>query len=84
MKAILAVALMALVGCQGASGTRCDRLCRAEADCAEKLDLPDVDRVSCVESCNELERDPRTAVLVEEHARCVAHAKECVGILDCP
>ncbi len=70
--------------CRGTSGTRCDRVCRAEQDCAERLELPDPDRTGCVEACGELEREARTAHLVDEHIRCVSAATTCQALLDCP
>jgi hypothetical protein len=79
---ILLVALIA--GCvRGAAGTRCANVCRAEADCAEKLEITDNDSAGCMESCNELERDPKLAKLVEEHIKCVAAAATCAAKLDC-
>ena len=82
MRWILWVALS--VGCvRGAAGTRCANVCRAEADCAEKLEVTDNDYAGCMESCTELERDPKLAKLVEEHIRCVAAAETCAAKLDC-
>ena len=31
----------AQLGCMRGAGTRCERVCRREADCADKLELPD-------------------------------------------
>jgi hypothetical protein len=81
----LALVLCLCAGCvRGAAGTRCERLCRAEAECAEKLELLDNDFVGCMESCTELARDPKTAKLVDDHIRCVAAAAgTCAAAMEC-
>jgi hypothetical protein len=69
---------------RGGAGTRCVGVCHAEAECAEKLELGDNDFVGCVQSCTELERDPHTTKMVEEHIKCVAAANGvCANALDC-
>jgi hypothetical protein len=78
------VLALAAAGCvRGAAGTRCANVCRAEADCAEALEVADNDYAGCMESCTELERDPKLAKLVEDHIRCVAAAPTCADKLGC-
>jgi hypothetical protein len=79
----LALALLLVTSCTRGAGTRCERVCRAEADCAERLAL-DNDTNGCIEACAELERDPSAQRLVDEHARCVTAAPTCTALLDCP
>jgi hypothetical protein len=74
--------VLLLAGCGRGAGTRCERICRAESDCAEKLQL-DGDTNGCIEACSALERDPATLRLVDEHARCVLSAPTCDAMLDC-
>jgi hypothetical protein len=81
-----AAALIAALGCVACSRgvqTRCERVCRVEAECADRLELPDRDSTECMETCAELERDPHTARLVEAHLRCVAAAPACPELLEC-
>ena len=66
------------------AGTRCEMVCRTEAQCAERLELSDVSYASCVAACTELERTSSTARQVDEHIRCVAEASGCAAIMDCP
>ncbi len=83
MAAALALA-MALTGCVRGSGTRCERVCRAESACSDKLDLGDYDVSGCIEACADLERNGTTQRLVDEHVRCVNTAPTCGAVLDCP
>ena len=77
---------MALLGagCLRGAGTRCERVCRQEAECAELMDVPESDVTGCIESCSDLERDTHTQRLVEDHLRCVSQAGTCEKILECP
>jgi hypothetical protein len=59
-------------------------VCRAEARCAERLELTDVSYASCVEACTDLERGSDTARLVDEHVRCVNEAASCAAAMECP
>ena len=77
------IALLLLAGCVRGAGSRCETVCRREADCADKLELPDGDFSSCLEACNELERDQVTARAVEAHVACVAAAESCAAVMDC-
>ena len=78
------LALIAVLGCvKNPAGTRCEMVCRAEAQCAERLELTDVSYATCVESCTELERDGNAAKLVDEHIRCVADAASCAAMMEC-
>jgi hypothetical protein len=72
-----------LAGCVRGAGTRCERVCRAEAECAEKMAV-ESDTGRCIEACGELERDPTTQRLVDEHMRCVNRAASCAAMLECP
>jgi hypothetical protein len=85
VRLLLLSLLLALLpaACVRGQGTRCERVCRAEADCAERLAL-DSDTNGCIEACAELERDPATQRLVEEHMRCVNTALTCTALLECP
>jgi hypothetical protein len=75
--------LLGAAGCLRGAGARCEHVCRQEAECADRLDLPDTDVTGCIEACSELERDPRTQKLVEEHIHCVAKANGCAEMLEC-
>jgi hypothetical protein len=75
--------LLLAVGCTRGAGTRCERVCRAEADCADKLEVADHDLGACVDACAELERAAATQRLVEAHIRCVNSAPTCAAVLDC-
>jgi hypothetical protein len=84
MRLLCALALaLVLSGCVRAAGTRCERVCRMEAECVEKLQALDYATAGCVEACAELERDPATQRLVEEHMRCVIGARTCAEVLAC-
>jgi hypothetical protein len=74
---------LALAGCGRGVGTRCERLCRAEAECAERLQQEN-DTNGCIEACAELERDPARSRLLDDHTRCVNRATTCQEKLDCP
>ncbi len=74
---------MALVACAKSPRTRCEQACRAETDCAEKLELTDNDYSECAQSCAALEGDSRAHGLVEQHLSCVAGARTCEEILAC-
>ena len=65
-------------------GTRCEVVCRAEARCAERLELTDVSYAACVDACTDLERGEATAKLVDEHVRCVNEAPDCAAAMECP
>jgi hypothetical protein len=80
---VLSLLLVVSGGCVRGAGTRCERVCRAEADCAERLAV-DNDSNGCIEACAELERDPSTQRLVDEHMRCVNGAATCTAVLECP
>ena len=77
------VVLLLLCGCVRGAGTRCETVCRREADCADKLELPDADFGACLEACNELERDSLTVRAVEAHLRCVGAAESCAQVMEC-
>ena len=80
-----AVALLVLLAaCTRGAGTRCERVCRAEADCADKLEVADHDLSGCIDACADLERGGATQRLVEEHIRCVNAAPTCAAVLECP
>jgi hypothetical protein len=81
---LLAAVATGAAACRSGTGTRCERVCRAETECAEELEIPDVELSGCIEACGELERDPRTQPLVDDHVRCVARAKGCAELLACP
>ena len=76
------VVLLACV--KNPAGTRCEMVCKTEAQCAERLELTDVSYASCVAACTELERASSTAHQVDEHIKCVAEAETCAAIVDCP
>jgi len=78
------VLLVLLAACTRGAGTRCERVCRAEADCADKLEVADHDLSGCIDACAELERGAATQRLVEEHIRCVNAAPTCAAVLECP
>lgn len=75
--------VLVIASCVRGAGTRCENVCRREADCADKLELPDGDYGACVEACNELERDSVTARAVEDHVRCVSAAESCAAVMEC-
>ena len=75
--------LLLLAGCVRSAGTRCEMVCRREADCADKLELPGGDLGACVEACHELEREAVTARQVEAHVRCVGAADSCEAVMAC-
>jgi hypothetical protein len=80
-----AVMLVAGSSClRNPAGSRCEVVCRAEAQCAERLELTDVSYTQCVQGCSELEHDDVTAKLVAEHARCVLEAPSCAQAMECP
>jgi hypothetical protein len=72
-----------LIGCSHSVRTRCERVCRAEQECADKLDVSDNDYAECVETCTALERDPHTQKIVEAHIRCVTGAETCDLAMEC-
>jgi hypothetical protein len=78
--------LLTLLGaaCSRPPRSRCDRVCAREARCAAELHLPDLDVVACVDTCNDLERDPEGRRLVNEHVLCVDNAPTCTVLIDCP
>ena len=84
LRVLLALLVCVTGACRRGTGTRCERVCKAESDCSEKLDLPDSDKAGCIEACVELERDPRTQTLVDEHVACVGRSRDCVTLLECP
>ncbi|HKA88328.1 MAG TPA: hypothetical protein VKE22_11725 [Haliangiales bacterium] len=75
--------MLALAACAKSPRTRCELACRAEAECAEKLELTDNDYSECAQSCAALEGDSRAHALVEQHLQCVAAARSCEEILAC-
>jgi hypothetical protein len=75
--------VLALVACAKSPRTRCELACRAETDCAEKLELTDADYSECTHSCAALEGDSRAHALVEAHLACVAGARSCEEIMAC-
>jgi hypothetical protein len=77
------VLLVLLFACAKSPRTRCEVACRAETDCAEKLELTDNDYSECAQSCAALEGDSRAHNLVETHLACVANAGSCEEILAC-
>jgi hypothetical protein len=77
------VLLVLLIACAKSPRTRCEVACRAETDCAEKLELTDNDYSECAQSCAALEGDTRARNLVETHLACVANAGSCEEILAC-
>jgi hypothetical protein len=85
---LVAGALFALFVAAGttcsAGRSRCEKVCAREAECAEKLQIPDTDVPECVEACQALETDDKTRAMVDEHIRCVNAAKSCAAVIDCP
>jgi len=81
MRWVLLVILV--VACAKSPRTRCEVACRAETDCAEKLELTDNDYSECAQTCAALEGETRAHKLVEAHLACVANAGSCEAILAC-
>jgi hypothetical protein len=81
--ALLGLLILAGTTCS-ASRSRCEKVCAREAECADKLEIPDTDVPECVEACQALETDETTRKMVDEHIRCVNNAKSCAAIIDCP
>lgn len=77
------LACLAAACVKNPGGTRCEMVCRTEAQCAERLELSDVSYASCVAACTELDRASSTARQVDAHIRCVAEASGCAAIMDC-
>ncbi len=83
MRWLVVSAVLAACG-RSPAGTRCETVCRTEAQCAERLELTDVSYASCVEACTELERESATARIVDEHIHCVGEAPSCSAVTECP
>jgi hypothetical protein len=86
---LLTLAILAgAPACSEPRSSRCETICRREADCAEQASAApevevEVDEGECVEQCRRLERDPDGATLVEAHARCLTAAPTCQAVLAC-
>ena len=86
MRRLVLVVLLALAaaGCARAPRSRCERVCKREAECAEQTSTPEVDVVACVDACAALERDAKGVRLVNRHVLCVDNAPSCATLIDCP
>lgn len=76
---------LVLATCHSGAGSRCERICHREAQCANELDLDyDVDVGECTVECGKLEREPDLVRFVDDHVKCVDEAVSCRAVVECP